>query len=110
MLGTGKLTFPDISNVRRGGEDGVKGPDRLRGGFAALDAVRASAILHPSGNVSRVCPVEKRTTNLDYFHKIKIPSVPFVTQKHLCNPLRICAYFCSILLQLGGSKAIARER
>ena len=33
----------------RGGEDGVKGPDRMSGGEAALDTTRASAMLCQSG-------------------------------------------------------------
>jgi hypothetical protein len=35
--------------VRRGGERGVKGLDRFSGGEAALDAARASAMLHLRG-------------------------------------------------------------
>jgi hypothetical protein len=35
--------------VCRGGEDGVKGPDRMSGGEAALDTARASAMLRLSG-------------------------------------------------------------
>ena len=38
--------------MRRGGEGGVKGPDRVSGGVAALDTARASAMPPISGNVN----------------------------------------------------------
>ena len=59
MLGTEKLTFPDIRNLCRGGEGSVKGPDRVSGGSAALDAARASAMLHLSRKAGSCAPVRK---------------------------------------------------
>lgn len=35
---------------------GEESDDRGSGGFAALDTARASAMLHLSGDVSRICP------------------------------------------------------
>ena len=62
----------------RGGEGGVKGCDRLAAAWAALDTTRASAMLHYSGNVSRICPVDHPVRNLFRFHKIEKSNAPIV--------------------------------